>query len=46
MDRGELDALVEERVRYTVRYAAENSPPFYRKWFEKHGGKPGRYQSP
>ena len=40
MDRGELDALVEERVRYTVRYAAENSP-FYRKWFEKHGVNPG-----
>ncbi len=40
MDRGELDALVEERVRYTVKYAAENSP-FYRKWFEKHGVKPG-----
>lgn len=39
MDRGELDALVEERLRYTVKYAAENSP-FYRKWFEKHGVKP------
>ncbi len=32
MDRGELDALVDERIRYTVRYAAEHSP-FYRKWF-------------
>ncbi|MCQ1534296.1 coenzyme F390 synthetase [Methanosarcina sp. KYL-1] len=40
MDRGELDALIEERVRYTVKYAAENSS-FYRKWFEKHGVKPG-----
>ena len=40
MERGELDALIEERVRYTVRYAAENSL-FYRKWFEKHGIKPG-----
>ncbi|WP_197076173.1 coenzyme F390 synthetase [Methanosarcina sp. MTP4] len=40
MDRGELDALIEERVRYTVKYAAENSP-FYRKWFERHGVKPG-----
>lgn len=40
MDRGELDALIEERVRYTVKYAAENSP-FYRKWFEKHGINPG-----
>ncbi len=26
MSRGELDALIEERVRYTVKYAAENSP--------------------
>src|SRR5674536_10375 len=32
MDRGELDALVDERIRYTVHFAAENSP-FYRKWF-------------
>ena len=39
MDRGELDALIEERVRYTVKYAAENSP-FYRKWFEKQGVEP------
>ncbi|HIH94709.1 TPA: coenzyme F390 synthetase [Methanosarcina acetivorans] len=40
MYRGELDALIEERVRYTVKYAAENSP-FYRKWFEKHRVNPG-----
>ena len=39
LDRGELDALIEERVRYTIRYAIENSP-FYRKWFEKHGINP------
>jgi coenzyme F390 synthetase len=39
MERGELDALIEERVRYTVKYAAENSP-FYRKWFEKQGVNP------
>ncbi len=32
MDRSELNALVDERIRYTVNYAAENSP-FYRKWF-------------
>ena len=32
MDRGELDALVDERVHYTVQFAAENSP-FYHKWF-------------
>ena len=39
LDRGELDALIEERVRYTIKYATENSP-FYRKWFEKHGINP------
>ena len=32
VDRGEPDALVDERVRYTVQFAARNSP-FYRKWF-------------
>ena len=35
MGRGELDALINERVRYTVTYAAENSP-FYRKWLRAH----------
>lgn len=39
MERGELDALIEERVRYTVKSAAENSL-FYRKWFEKQGVNP------
>ncbi len=29
MDRGELDALIDERIRYTVKYAADNSS-FYR----------------
>ncbi|MGV8143667.1 MAG: coenzyme F390 synthetase, partial [Methanothermobacter sp.] len=33
MPREELDSLVEERIRYTVKYALENSP-FYRKWFK------------
>ncbi len=32
MDRHELDALVDERIRYTVQFAAQHSP-FYRKWF-------------
>jgi len=36
MDRRDLDALVEERIRYTVSYAAEHSP-FYKKWFREHG---------
>lgn len=38
MDRDQLDSLVEERIKYTVRYAYENSP-FYRKWFEKNNIK-------
>ncbi len=40
MSRGDLDALVDERVRYTVAYAQEHSP-FYRKWFREHGIEPG-----
>lgn len=35
MPRDELDAMVDERIRYTVNYAAENSI-FYRKWFQKN----------
>jgi len=35
MDRNDLDALIDERVRYTVQYAADHSP-FYRHWFERH----------
>ncbi|MDD4255758.1 MAG: coenzyme F390 synthetase [Methanofollis sp.] len=35
MERGDLDALVDERVKYTVRYASEHSP-FYRRWFAAH----------
>jgi coenzyme F390 synthetase len=35
MERGDLDALVDERIRYTVTYANEHSP-FYRKWFRDH----------
>ena len=38
MDRDQLDSLVEERIKYTVSYAYENSP-FYRKWFEKNNIK-------
>jgi phenylacetate-coenzyme A ligase PaaK-like adenylate-forming protein len=40
MDRGDLDALIDERVRYTVKYAAEHSP-FYRQWFRKYDIDPG-----
>jgi coenzyme F390 synthetase len=39
LPRSELDALIDERVRYTVRYAADNSP-FYRSWFREHGIDP------
>ncbi|WP_321505372.1 coenzyme F390 synthetase [uncultured Methanoregula sp.] len=40
MERGGLDALIDERVRYTVRYAAEHSA-FYRHWFRENGINPG-----
>jgi coenzyme F390 synthetase len=36
LGRKELNALVEERIRYTVRYAEENSP-FYSRWFRENG---------
>ena len=35
MSKDDLDALIEERIQYTVKYASENSP-FYRKWFREH----------
>jgi coenzyme F390 synthetase len=35
MDRGDLDVLIDERVRYTVLYAADHSP-FYRHWFREN----------
>lgn len=35
MQRSDLDALINERVRYTVNYAAENSP-FYKRWFKEN----------
>jgi coenzyme F390 synthetase len=40
MDRDSLDSLIDERVRYTVRYANEHSP-FYRHWFRQNGIDPG-----
>lgn len=39
LPRADLDALVDERIRATVRYAAEHSP-FYRRWFERHEIRP------
>lgn len=44
MGRKELDELIDERIRYTVRYAAENSP-FYRQWFREHGIDPGQIEN-
>jgi coenzyme F390 synthetase len=40
MDRDSLDSLIDERVRYTIRYAHENSP-FYQHWFRQNGIDPG-----
>lgn len=39
MDRAGLDALIDERVRYTISYAAEHSP-FYRHWFKENNIRP------
>ncbi|MDD1721379.1 MAG: coenzyme F390 synthetase [Euryarchaeota archaeon] len=41
MDRGDLDALVDERIRYTVKFAAEHSP-FYRTWFRTNSIDPSK----
>lgn len=35
MERDGLDSLVEERIKYTIKYAYENSP-FYRKWMDEN----------
>ena len=39
LDRDSLDALIDERVRYTIRYAHDRSP-FYRHWFRENGIAP------
>lgn len=44
MERGDLDALVDERIHYTVTYANEHSP-FYRKWFRERGIKAAEIRS-
>ena len=41
MERSDLDALIDERVRYTVQYAAEHSP-FYRNWFRENKIDPAK----
>ena len=37
--RADIDSLIDDRVRHTVRYANEHSP-FYRSWFREHGIDP------
>lgn len=44
MEQGDLNALVDERIHYTVNYANEHSP-FYRKWFREHGIKAAQIRS-
>jgi coenzyme F390 synthetase len=39
LDHSSLDALIDERVRYTIRYAHDHSP-FYRHWFSENGINP------
>lgn len=43
LPRDELDALVDNRIRYTVEYAHQHSP-FYQRWFREHGIQPGDVQ--
>jgi coenzyme F390 synthetase len=44
MSRDELDALVDESIRYTMKFA-ENNSPFYRKWFQKNQINPADIRS-
>ncbi|MCE5213800.1 MAG: coenzyme F390 synthetase [Methanobacterium sp.] len=44
MPRDEIDALVDERIRHTIKYAQENSP-FYRKWFADNNIKASEIRS-
>jgi len=39
LERSDLDALIDERVRYTVQYAADHSP-FYHHWFRENRIEP------
>ena len=39
MTRESLDELIDERVRYTIKYAVKNSL-FYKNWFKEHKIKP------
>ncbi len=43
LERSDLDTLIDERIRYTIRYAAEHSP-FYRHWFNENHINPTEIQ--
>ena len=44
MKRDKLEVLVEDRIRYTIKYANENSF-FYRTWFRKHKVNPNEIRN-
>jgi len=44
MKRENLEVLVEDRIRYTIKYANENSS-FYRTWFRKHKVNPNEIRT-
>ena len=44
MDRDGLDAVIDERIAYTVRYAAEHSA-FYRSFFRSHSIDPKKIKA-
>ena len=44
IERNNLEALVDERIRYTIKYANEHSP-FYRKWFTTQNIVPNKIRS-
>jgi coenzyme F390 synthetase len=44
MERVKLDEMVEDCIRYTVKYANANSP-FYRSWFRKNKVKPSEIRT-
>jgi coenzyme F390 synthetase len=44
LDRSDLNALIDERVRYTVQYAADHSL-FYRRWFRENKINPAKVRN-
>lgn len=39
LNRSDLEALIDERIKYTVAYAADHSP-FYKKFYKEHNISP------